>query len=142
MVNAPPTGPPSGRYRPEMANATPLLVYDGDCAFCTTLAEGIAARWRAPARAVAWQRLSNVELARLGLGLDDVRAAAWWVDDAGRLSRGHLAIAHALVAASGWRALWGRALLVPPLRWLGAAAYPLVARARFRLPGGTPACRS
>ncbi|MGH9170291.1 MAG: hypothetical protein ACRD0Z_05400, partial [Acidimicrobiales bacterium] len=35
----------------------------------------------------------------------------------------------------------GRALSVPPLRWLAAAVYPVVARVRHRLPGGTPACR-
>jgi len=120
----------------------PLLVYDGDCSFCAATARWIEARWRDPARAVAWQRLSPEELERLGLTLDDVRCAAWWIDEGGRRSRGHLAIARSLAAASGvWRAL-GLLLLVPPFRWLAAAAYPVVVRLRHRLPGGTPACRT
>jgi len=120
---------------------TPLLVYDGDCSFCSSSARWIAARWQGPEQAVAWQRLSADQLERLGLTLDDVRCAAWWVDGGGRTSRGHVAIARALRAAPGWPSVVGRVLLVPPFRWLAAGAYPLIARWRHRLPGGTPACR-
>jgi predicted DCC family thiol-disulfide oxidoreductase YuxK len=119
----------------------PVLVYDGDCSFCTASARWIAARWRGPEEAVAWQRLGPGRLERLGLTLEDVRQAAWWVDGSGRRSRGHLAIARALRAAHGWPSILGLVLLVPPFRWLGALAYPLLARWRHRLPGGTPACR-
>jgi predicted DCC family thiol-disulfide oxidoreductase YuxK len=119
----------------------PLLVYDGDCSFCSSTARWIIARWQGPQQAVAWQDLSDSQLERLGLTLDDVRCAAWWIDAAGRRSRGHLAIARALRAAHGWPSLLGRILLVPPFRWLAAGAYPLVARWRHRLPGGTSACR-
>ena len=120
---------------------TPLLVYDGDCSFCSSSARWIAARWQGPEQAVAWQQLSADQLERLGLTLDDVRCAAWWVDGGGRTSRGHVAIARALRAAPGWPSVVGRVLLVPPFRWLAAGAYPLIARWRHRLPGGTPACR-
>lgn len=119
----------------------PLLVYDGDCSFCSSSARWITARWHGPQQAVAWQDLSVDQLERLGLTLDDVRCAAWWVDAAGRRSRGHVAVARALREADGWPSPVGRALLVPPFRWLAACAYPLVARSRHRLPGGTPACR-
>jgi predicted DCC family thiol-disulfide oxidoreductase YuxK len=117
------------------------LIFDGDCSFCTASANWVAARWRGRAQAVPWQTLSTDELAEHALTSDDVRSAAWWIDGAGRRSRGHLAIAQALRAGSGWSALVGRVLLVPPFRWIGAAVYPLVARWRHRLPGGTPACR-
>ena len=94
-----------------------------------------------PAGLTPWQRLTPEQLEQLGLTRDDVRCAAWWIDETGRRSRGHLAIGRALAAASGlWRVL-GLLLLVPPLRWLAAAAYPLVARLRHCLPGGTPGCR-
>ena len=119
----------------------PLLVYDGDCSFCSSSARWIAARWQGPEHAVAWQQLGADQLVRLGLTLDDVRCAAWWVDRGGRTSRGHVAIARALRAAPGWPSVVGRVLLVPPFRWLAAGAYPLIARWRHRLPGGTPACR-
>jgi len=120
---------------------TPVLVYDGDCAFCSSSAGWITAHWNGPQRAVAWQHLSDGQLERLGLTLDDVRGAAWWIDPSRGRSRGHLAIARALRAADGWPSVAGRILLLPPFRWLAAGAYPLVARWRHRLPGGTPACR-
>jgi predicted DCC family thiol-disulfide oxidoreductase YuxK len=81
------------------------------------------------------------ELAADGLTRDEVRSAAWWIDQKGHRSRGHLAIAHALAAGSGWSATVGKVLLVPPVRWIAAAIYPLIARWRHRLPGGTPACQ-
>ena len=120
----------------------PALVYDGECGFCTASARRLAAAWRTrPVRLVAWQELGDDGLAGLGLSVDDVRDAAWWVDEKGRLSRGHAAVAHSLIAAGGWRAVAGRTLLVPPVSWGAAVTYGIVARRRHRLPGGTPACR-
>jgi predicted DCC family thiol-disulfide oxidoreductase YuxK len=119
----------------------PLLIYDGDCSFCTASANWAEARWSGRARAVPWQTLAPDELAAHALTRDDVRCAAWWIDERGRRFRGHLAIAYALTAGSGWSAAVGTVLLVPPFRWVGAAVYPLIARSRHLLPGGTPACR-
>jgi predicted DCC family thiol-disulfide oxidoreductase YuxK len=113
-----------------------VLVFDGECGFCTSAAR------RLGVRAVPWQRLGDDELERLGLTEADARAAAWWVDDQGRSFRGHLAIAHALAAGGGIRAVCGGVLLTPPFRELARGAYPVVARLRHRLPGGTPACRA
>jgi predicted DCC family thiol-disulfide oxidoreductase YuxK len=118
-----------------------MLIFDGDCAFCTTTARWIAARWRIPAEAVPWQRLGQPGLDALGLTVTDVEHAAWWVDSAGRRFRGHRAVGHALLAAGGWRAGLGRVALVPPGSWVAALVYRAVARWRHRLPGGTPACR-
>ena len=108
-----------------------VLVYDGDCGFCTGAADFVGGR------RFAWQELGAEGLARLGLTVAEARDAAWWVDETGRY-RGHLAIGHALSR----RSPLGRVLLVPPLSWAGTAVYPLVARWRHRLPGGTPACRA
>jgi predicted DCC family thiol-disulfide oxidoreductase YuxK len=119
----------------------PLLVYDGDCSFCSSGARWLTARWTGPQQAIAWQHLTADQLERVGLSIDDVRNAAWWIDPVNGPSRGHLAIARALRAANGWPSVVGRILLVPPARWLAAAAYPLIARWRHLLPGGTPACR-
>jgi predicted DCC family thiol-disulfide oxidoreductase YuxK len=119
----------------------PVLVYDGDCSFCSSSARWISARWNGPQHAVAWQHLTLAELERLGLTTDDVRSAVWWIAASGGRSRGHLAVARALRAAGGWPSVVGHILLIPPFRWLAAGAYPLVARWRYLLPGGTPACR-
>ena len=120
----------------------PLLVYDGDCSFCTSSARWIAAAWARPARAVASQRLDAAELDRLGLTVMDTQQAVWWIDEHGRRFRGHLAIGRALEAADGWRRAVGRALLSWPLRSIGPASYSLIARFRHRLPGGTAECRT
>lgn len=119
----------------------PTLVFDGECGFCTASSGWIAGRRSGSGRAVPYQELDRTALEGLGLSPSQVAGAAWWVDEGGTTWAGHQAIARSLVAAGGWRGTVGRALLVPPLRWLGSAAYPLVARHRRRLPGSVPACR-
>ena len=88
-----------------------------------------------------WQRLGDTKLERLGLTPDDVKNAAWWVEN-GRLSGGHLAVARALIAADGGWGIVGKVLLVPLVRWLAAVGYSVVSRYRYRLPAGTPACKT
>ena len=105
-----------------------MLVYDGDCDFCTASAR------RVGTPAVPYQELGVDGLARFGLTLDDARRAAWWVDEGGRTFRGHLAIPHALASTHGPRAVAGRILLVPPFRWIAAGVYPLVVRWRRFIP--------
>ena len=123
------------------AQTEQLLVYDGECSSCASLARWISGHWNGPQRAVAWQHLDADDLDRIGLTLDDVRLAAWWIDPVLGRSRGHLAVARALRATRGWPSALGGLMLVLPFRWLAAGVYRLVARWRHRLPGGTPACR-
>ena len=130
-----------GTFTSVSVAAAPLLIFDGDCGFCTSCADWVAGRWHGRARAVPWQFLRPDELAALGLTPVEVDAAVWWIDEHGVPSRGHRAVALALAAGSGWSAAAGRLLLVAPFRWIGAAVYPLVSRFRHLLPGGTPACR-
>jgi predicted DCC family thiol-disulfide oxidoreductase YuxK len=118
-----------------------MLVFDGDCGFCTKCADAIEARIdpTAAVSVVPWQFL---ELNRYGLTEQDTTTAAYWVDERGRLYRGHLGIAHALQHARGsvTRAI-GKVMAVPPVSWVAAGAYWLIARYRYKLPGSTPACR-
>jgi LmbE family N-acetylglucosaminyl deacetylase/predicted DCC family thiol-disulfide oxidoreductase YuxK len=117
-----------------------LLVYDGDCGFCTTCARWVERHLATPARVVPFQQLDPGALGRLGLSAAEVRTAAWWVEADGRRRRGHRAIARALGSCGGGWAVLGRVLGAPPLSWLGVPAYSLMSRYRHRLPGGTPAC--
>jgi predicted DCC family thiol-disulfide oxidoreductase YuxK len=121
----------------------PVLVFDGDCGFCTTSATWIAARWtgREQPRAVPWQRLGPARLKQLGLSAEDVARAAWWVED-GRRWGAQRAVARALQAAGGGWGVVGTVLLAPPVSGIAAVGYRIVARYRHRLPGGTPACRT
>jgi predicted DCC family thiol-disulfide oxidoreductase YuxK len=126
---------------PARAPQGSTLIFDGDCGFCTTVARSTARRFRHGERAEAWQLLEEGELERHGLTLGDVTEAAWWVDDSGTRDRGHRAIGAALRADGGlWRLLsW--IVLTPPTSFIAAASYRLVVRWRYKLPGGTPACK-
>jgi predicted DCC family thiol-disulfide oxidoreductase YuxK len=117
-----------------------VLVFDGDCGFCTTVAHWAERSFQHGERAQAWQFLGAAALADLGLTEDDVRSAAWWVDARGP-ARGHRSIGRALQAGGGWRRVAGFVVLTPPASWVAAGVYRLVVRFRYRLPGGTPACR-
>jgi predicted DCC family thiol-disulfide oxidoreductase YuxK len=117
-----------------------VLVFDGECGFCTTAASWAARRFRHGERVQAWQLAGEEFLERHGLTVDDVRSAAWWVSAAGT-ERGHRAIGRALEAGGGLRRLIGWCALHPPTSALAAGIYRLVVRWRYRLPGGTPACR-
>lgn len=116
-----------------------MLVYDGDCAFCTRCADRGRRHLPASADVVAWQRIGDLGV--VGLTERDVRTAAYWIAPDGRQHRGHLAVAAALVACGGVWALAGRILRTPPVDWLAGPVYRLVARHRHRMPGGSDACR-
>ncbi|MDP3713290.1 MAG: DUF393 domain-containing protein [Mycobacteriales bacterium] len=113
------------------------LVYDGDCAFCTSSVR-VAERLRLRAgRVVAWQ---HADLPALGLTAQQCQESLQWVADDGRVSSGHAAVARLLLASAlPWRPL-GAVLLVPPASWVAARVYRWVADHRGSLPGGTPAC--
>jgi NADH dehydrogenase len=116
------------------------LLFDGDCGFCTTAATAAAKGFQHGERAVPWRDAGDDFLAAHELSNQQVRDAAWWVDDTGRRERGHRAVGYALVAAGGFKARCGVMMLTPPLSWIAALAYRVVVRWRYKLPGGTPAC--
>jgi predicted DCC family thiol-disulfide oxidoreductase YuxK len=115
-----------------------MLIFDGDCSFCTTSANWIEHRLPNGTRVEPWQRL---DLDALGLTRANVTTAAYWVDARGKAFRGHRSIGKALIAAGGrWKPV-GALILIPPFSWLAAAMYVVIAKNRHRLPGGTPACK-
>lgn len=113
-----------------------LLIFDGDCAFCTTSAYFIRDHVRPAADVVAWQ---HADIASLGLTAEQCSSAVQWVDGPIRL-KGAPAIAAMLRSARGAWPVAGRALQLPLVRQLADVVYAWVAANRHRLPGGTPAC--
>jgi predicted DCC family thiol-disulfide oxidoreductase YuxK len=117
-----------------------VLIYDGDCGFCTTTARWAARKFGNGARAMPWQFLDDGFFQSHRLSHRDVQEAAWWVDSNGRRERGHRAVGRALQAGGGFRRVAGRLVLTWPTSWVAAGVYRLIVRWRYRLPGGTPAC--
>ena len=115
-----------------------MLIFDGDCGFCTICARWLEQRLRIPISVVPWQEIHD--LGELELTRADVTTAAYFVDPYGGLHRGHLGIARVLMQCRGAWPTVGVAMSVPPLQGLAAIAYRLVARNRYRLPGATSAC--
>ena len=114
-----------------------ILVYDGDCGFCTRTARWLRRRVPAGVDVRPWQTL---DLDALGLTEAEVRDAAYWVTPRGRRLRGEAAIAAALrTAGEPWRSA-GDLILAPGIRRVAARVYDVVARNRHRFPGGTDAC--
>ncbi len=126
---ASPSTPPQG---------PPLLVFDGDCGFCTSSA--MLGRRFLPAEVGVepWQRL---DLDDLGLTVEQVQQAAYFVDADGAVFGGHAAIGRAMefmnrpLAAIGWL------IRRPPVSFVARPVYRIVANNRHRLPGSTDACK-
>jgi len=119
-----------------------VLVYDGDCGFCTASARWLERRIGHAGRIAPAQGLGRTGLSDLGLTVEDAAGAAWWIDGDGRAWRGHLAVAQALRACPGPFRCVGELAARPPLSWLGAGVYRVVVRWRHLLPGATDACRT
>ncbi len=118
-----------------------ILIFDGDCGFCTRCAEWIERRWtRTPLpRTVAAQEVSK-ELADLvAPSIEQMSESVWWIDG-DHHDAGARAVANALIATSSpWR-LVGFALASAPMSWIAEPIYRVVARHRHRFPGSTNAC--
>lgn len=116
-------------------SSRPLLIFDGDCAFCTSC-ENWAAK-RIEHEALPWQ---FADLEALGLSQAQVQASIW-LFDGDRVASGSDAAAALLRRADafGWR-LVGELMALPGIRHIARPAYRALARHRHQLPGGTAAC--
>ncbi|MFJ4467077.1 thiol-disulfide oxidoreductase DCC family protein [Streptomyces sp. NPDC089424] len=115
----------------------PLLVYDGDCGFCTACVTFAQRRIRPRCEVTAWQRAG---LDALGVTRRRAEYEALWITPDGTVHGGAQAVAKLLASARGGWAVLGAVLQLAPVRWLAHGIYRAVADNRHRLPGGTPAC--
>ena len=112
-----------------------VLVYDGDCGFCTRSALWLQRRARS-IDVVPWQR---ADLESLSLTARECAAAVHYVSG-GRRVAGAAAVAAALrECRQPYRAV-GSVMGSPVMRPLADRVYAWVAVHRHRLPGGTPSC--
>ena len=119
----------------------PWLIFDGDCAFCTSSAHWLAGRLDRPrgpnARLTPWQ---FTDLAALGTTAERAQREALWVGTDGTIYGGAAASAEWLKFRGGPYAVAGSVMDLPVVRALAAAVYRVIAKNRHRMPGGTPAC--
>ena len=121
---------------PSIVEPTPLLIFDGDCAFCTSSVRFIERRIRRHPRIQSWQRS---DLAKLGLTQEQCETAVQLIEN-GRVTSAHVAIARLLIYGKrGWAVL-GYLLLVPGIKQIAGVVYRWVAKNRDRMPGGTAEC--
>ena len=118
-----------------------LLIFDGDCGFCTASAKWANTKFQSRQQVVSYQSLSPRELTGLGLTTADVTSAAWWIDRAGNRFRGHLAIGRALRAGGGFRGFVGVLFMYPPTSWISKLGYSFLVKFRHKLPGSTEQCK-
>jgi len=115
----------------------PVLLFDGDCSFCTSCVEWMRRHIRHLDTTVPYQ---FADLAELGVTSEQCAEAVQWIGADGTVLSAHLAVAQILIdAGAGW-AVIGRGMRLPGFRQLSGMIYRWIARNRSRLPGGSPAC--
>jgi predicted DCC family thiol-disulfide oxidoreductase YuxK len=116
----------------------PLLVFDGDCAFCTTWVNRLEAVLPRFPKTIPWQW---ADLDALGLSQDDVNHYVWYLTSSHHFG-GHMALSALLRSQPliGLRFV-GNLIATPPFSIAAAVGYHFVAKYRHLLPGGTPACQ-
>ncbi|MFM8811321.1 MAG: thiol-disulfide oxidoreductase DCC family protein [Actinomycetota bacterium] len=122
-----------------MADTSLHVIFDGDCAFCSSCARFLAARVRPSVSVRPWQ---EVDLESLGLtAAECAEALQCVVVPSSEKESGHRAVALALRSCRFPWSLIGRVSDWRFLSPLGSLVYRAVANNRHRLPGGTPACK-
>ncbi len=121
-----------------MPTNDPTLIFDGDCSFCTSVANHFHKRSRTPIAFVPWQRAN---LAEFGLTPAQASAQVYLFRD-GELFAGAEAFAEFMrLQGDPFHTMVAWAMRLPVLRHASAWGYRLIAQNRHRLPGGTPACK-
>jgi len=109
----------------------PILLYDGECPVCKRSVRWLQKHLPVQPDLQPWQ---GADLAALGVAEAEASHSVQWVEPSGRVSGGATGVARLLVSNGGGWALLGRVMLVPPVSWLAAAVYRLVAKYRRHLP--------
>ena len=116
---------------------TPLLIFDGDCGFCTSSASWICSK-NAHINISSWQ---SIDLSTYDLTEPEVSSAVYWIDSTGKKFRGHFAIGKVLKESNQiWRKLAGSIISSKVFTPFGKILYRLIAKYRHKLPGSTESC--
>jgi predicted DCC family thiol-disulfide oxidoreductase YuxK len=118
--------------------AKPVLIFDGDCGFCTTTANWIEKNSLIP---IEIQPYQWAKLADFGL-TEEEAAAKVQLLVGGKVFAGHHCMAKLLlIQPNALLKLLGAVMVMPGVDPISAKVYDWVAANRHKLPGGTPACK-
>ncbi len=115
----------------------PLLIFDGDCAFCTSCQQWAAVR--VDHEALPWQ---FADLDALSLTQQQASQSIWLFDAGDVLSGADAASALLRRSHIFWWRFVGELMALPGVRELARPVYGWVAHNRHRFPGATPACET
>lgn len=117
---------------------TELVIYDGDCAFCSTCVR-LARRLMKEAPDMQPHQMLNLE--EFGTSTEECDKVLHFISANGRVYVAHEAVRQIFFAAGGmWRVI-GLVMRIPGIYFLMRVGYRLVANNRHKLPGGTPTCK-
>jgi predicted DCC family thiol-disulfide oxidoreductase YuxK len=121
----------------ERVTDVPVLIFDGDCAFCSS---SVRVAQRVIGRMPRAEPYQFADLVALGLTAEECNQAVQYVARDRHVYSAHDAVSALLLGAGGGWWVLGALLRLPGVHWLSGVGYRWVARNRHRLPGGTPAC--
>ncbi|NNE12332.1 MAG: DUF393 domain-containing protein [Ilumatobacter sp.] len=124
------------RPAPQSDPGRPLLIFDGDCGFCTSSAR-FGQRMLGLEHVEPWQFLDLDQLPVTEAQCDE---AVQWVEADGTVASAQYAVIGCLRHAGGVWGVLGRIMALPGVHQFAGVIYRWTARNRGRLPGGTPAC--
>ena len=128
-----------GEKAPAKSSASkPVLVFDGDCGFCTTTANWIKKNSRVALEIAPYQW---TDLDRYGLTAEEAAARVQLVMG-DKVFAGHYCMSKLLlIQPNPLLKLIGALMVMPGAEPISAKIYEWIAANRQKLPGGTPACK-
>jgi predicted DCC family thiol-disulfide oxidoreductase YuxK len=122
----------------QMNSSVPVLIFDGDCGFCTTTANWIKKNSKVALEIAPYQW---TELGQYGLTAEEA-AAKVQVVVGDKVFAGHYCMSKLLLIQPNiLLKLVGAVMVLPGLDSISAKVYEWIAANRQKLPGGTPACK-
>ena len=128
---------PSVRSFHLKTNSVPLMIFDGDCSFCTSSANWAVKHSKVAVTATPWQFL---DLSKFGLTEADTAVKAYLVVDGKNYGGSDCFAMMCRIQKNPFAKLLGWIMMFWAFRWVFAIGYRIVAKNRHRMPGGTPAC--
>jgi len=115
----------------------PILIYDGDCAFCSSTIRILQKFMKQPPPMEPFQ---FIDTQQFGLSKQQCSEEIKFVDKSGQVHGGEAAFKKLFFEAGGFWKIFGGILATPVIRQISGVVYRWVAKNRHTLPGGTPTC--